>query len=172
MIDISFKIGDTLAPHGGEFQKNIFEHWQQIQRSTAYPIQRDFRPQKFAKYLSQIAVVSVNRKGEYADRLTGDTISEVLQLGPHKGRLVEPQDVNIRDVMHTMLNETILADAPMYYKGSFIPTDHRRIDFTALVLPFSYDAAAGQLDTMMLAFDFSKHNRQELDFTAFTADHP
>ncbi|WP_262691363.1 PAS domain-containing protein [Kordiimonas aestuarii] len=171
MIETSFKIEDNLALQNGAFHKDIFNHWREILHGRRYPNQREFRPQKFPKYLPQIAIVSVSGVDEYDDRLTGDTVLEVLRLRQNHDRLVEPHDENVREVVRAMLNESALAGTPMYFKGKFQPDGAKPIDFTALVLPFSHNDETDILDTMMLAFDFSKHDRIELDFAAFAADH-
>jgi hypothetical protein len=162
MIDTSFKIEDRLSLQKSTFQVEVFDHWREIRGDRIFPDKRDFRPQKFPKFLSQIAMVAVLDGKSYEDRLTGDMIIEVLRLRQNHDRLVAPTDPAIRNVVHSMLDAASLALAPMYFKGRFLPQNANPTDFSALVLPFSHNGMADLLDTVMLAFDFSKHSAIDL----------
>lgn len=164
MIEDATKIEDELPVEPGAFQAEILDHWREIQQGRRYPDKREFRPQKFPRFLPQLAIVSVNGENDYDDRLTGATVLEVLQINKTQGRFVDPSDGNIRELVRDMLSSTAKADAPMYFKGQFRPEETRPIDFTALVLPFSHNGDADVLDTMMVAFDFSKRQSIEVSF--------
>ncbi len=164
MIEDATKIEGDLPVEPGAFQAEILDHWREIQHGRRYPDKREFRPQKFPRFLPQLAIVSVNGEDDYDDRLTGATVLEVLRLSKSHDRLVDPADGNVRELVRNMLSSTAKADAPMYFKGQFQPEETRPIDFTALVLPFSHNGDADVLDTMMLAFDFSKRQSIEVSF--------
>jgi hypothetical protein len=162
MIETSFKIEDRLSLQKTTFQVDIFDHWREIKGEHTFPDKRDFRPQKFPKALSQIAMVAVLDGESYEDRLTGDMIIEVLRLRQNNDRLVTPSDPAIRDVVQGMLDAAYHALAPMYFKGRFLPQNSNPVDFSSLVLPFSHNGTHEILDTMMLVFDFSKHSAIDL----------
>ena len=162
MIELSFKIEDRQTLQKASFLADIFGHWCEIREDRRFPDKRNFRPQKFPKFLPQIAMVTRTADGTYEDRLTGDMVVEVLRLRQSHSSLTQATDSYVRDIVHGMLDATAHADAPMYFKGKFRPEHISPIDFTSLVLPFSYSGAAEVLDTIMLAFDFSKHGTIEL----------
>ena len=169
MIEYATKIDSEFSLRPGAFQAEIYEHWCQIKHDRHYPDKREFRPQKFPRFLPQMAIVSVAGSEDFGDRLTGATILEVLKLKKSSDRLVDPADANVRSVVRTMLREAAKATAPMYFKGQFNPLDATPIDFTALVLPFSHNGEQDILDTLMLAFDFTKHRSINIDFDNFAS---
>jgi len=156
MIESAHKITNEKPAFKAEFQEKILEHWQQIQQDRRYPSRKDFRPQNFPKFLPQLAIVSVDDSEKFTDRLTGTTVSEVLRLSAGQEQLVAPSDENISEVVRSMLGQTSMHEQPMYFEGKFTPEANQSIDFSALVLPFSYDAKSDELDTLLLAFDFNK----------------
>ncbi|NVJ97655.1 MAG: PAS domain-containing protein [Alphaproteobacteria bacterium] len=162
MIENADKIGTEGAVKGSRFQQDLLDHWRDIQQSRRFPDKRAFRPQKFPKFLPQLAIVSVNDHKEFDDRLTGAAVSEVLKLNSQDDRLVAAPDTSIRTLMLDILGRAIDAREPIYFKGRFRPDASSAIPFTALVLPFSHNGDEDILDTLMLAFDFSKEHRMEL----------
>lgn len=165
MIENADQIGESLPAFEAKFQQELLEHWREIQHNRRYPDKREFRPQKFPKFLPQLAIVSVNGDHDYDDRLTGATVSEVLRLSGHHDRLVAPADASVRKIVHNMLDYASKADGPIYFKGQFHPKESARISFTALVLPFSHNGDEDVLDTLMLAFEFNRERQIELVMT-------
>jgi hypothetical protein len=156
MIENAHKIAEDNPAIRAKFQEQILEHWQQIQQNRRYPLKRDFRPQMFPRYLPQLAIVEVEDSEHFTDRLTGTTVSEVLRLSAGRERLVAPSDENISNVVRSMLGKTSEEEQPMYFEGTFEPEESTAFDFTALVLPFSVDDPEDEMETLLLAFDFSR----------------
>lgn len=156
MIENAHKIDEDEPEFQAEFQAQILEHWREIQQDKRYPSKKDFRPQNFPKHLPQLAIVSVEDSESFTDRLTGTTVSEVLRLSAGREQLAAPSDENISEVVRTMLGRTSSEEEPMYFEGTFTPETSQAIDFSALVLPFSFDAKGDDLDTLLLAFEFNK----------------
>ncbi|TNE63068.1 MAG: PAS domain-containing protein [Alphaproteobacteria bacterium] len=156
MIQDALQIGDDRPALQAPFQEQILDHWHQIRKGRHFPDKRDFRPQKFPKFLPQLAIVSVAEGSAYEDRLTGTTVSEVLRLGSGARRLVAPADLQVRETVALILDTASRADRPMYFRGIFTPARDAAIDFTVLVLPFSHNGDADVLDTLLLAFDFGR----------------
>lgn len=161
MIETSFKIRDRLNLHKATFQADIFDHWREIRGSGTFPDKRDFRPQRFPKFLPQIAIIAITDHG-FEDRLTGDMVIEVLRLRQNHDPLAAPSDPAVRDTVLGILNAAVQARSPMYFKGRFLLANANPVDFSALALPFSHSDTPDRLDTVMLAFDFSKHNALDL----------
>ena len=99
--------------------------------------------------------MSVEDSEHFTDRLTGTTVSEVLRLSADREQLVAPSDENISNVVKSMLGQARSNEEPMYFEGNFTPETSQSIAFSALVLPFSYDAKGDDMDTLLLAFNFS-----------------
>lgn len=165
MIDTSFKIVDRLVLQQATFLTEVFDHWREIRADARFPDKRAFRPQKFPKFLSHIAMVAVvqseGQPPSYEDRLTGDMIIDVLRLRQNNDRLASARDLGVRDVVHGMLDATLRAGTAMYFRGQLQPERANPVDFSALLLPFCQSETAGGLDTILLAFDFSKHALDE-----------
>jgi len=155
MIESVHKINDKKPPFQAPFQEEILEHWQEIQQDRRYPSKRDFRPQNFPRFLPQLALVDIGDKEHFTDRLTGTTVSEVLRLSAGREQLVAPSDENISEVVQSMLDQATNHEQPMYFEGKFTPETSQSIDFSALILPFSYDTESEDMDTLLLAFNFS-----------------
>lgn len=155
MIENAHKINDKKPAFQAPFQEEILEHWQQIQQDRRYPSKRDFRPQNFPRVLPQLALVDIDDDEHFTDRLTGTTIAEVLRLSAGREQLVTPSDENISLVVRSMLDQTTTNAQPMYFEGKFTPDTTQSIDFSALILPFSYDTESEEMDTLLLAFNFS-----------------
>ncbi|SDD55623.1 PAS domain-containing protein [Kordiimonas lacus] len=174
MIENADSIGNDQPALEARFQQDLLNHWREIQHNRKYPDKREFRPQKFPKFLPQLAIVSIAGSNDYDDRLTGATVSEVLKLQGTHDRLVSPPDAAVKQIIHDMLNRASKANGPIYFKGNFQPAESASIPFTALVLPFSHNGDADVLDTLMLAFDFSKTRKLELVFPLeeMTGDQP
>ncbi len=148
---------DTENPaFQAEFQEHILEHWQQIQQDKRFPSKRDFRPQNFPKYLPQLAIVAVDENETYADRLTGTAVSEILKLADGEEQLVAPSNENVRKVIKNILDQAKNSDHPVYFEGKFTLESNRPIGFSVLVLPFSLDEPHEKIDSLLLAFNFSK----------------
>ncbi len=174
MIENADDIGKEPPAFEARFQQDLLNHWREIQHNRKYPDKREFRPQKFPKFLPQLAIVSINETNDYDDRLTGATVSEVLKLDRNQARLVSPPDGAVKTIIHDMLDRAAKANGPIYFKGNFQPAESASIPFTALVLPFSHNGDADVLDTLMLAFDFSKKRKLEIVFPtdALPGDQP
>jgi len=155
MIKRSHRLDEETPAFQAEFQVEILEHWQEIQQDRRYPSKQDFRPQNFPKYLPQLAIVSVDESENFTDRLTGTTVSEVLKLSAGREQLVAPSEEKISDVVQHMLGQATNSAQPMYFEGDFTPETSVSIEFSALVLPFSYDSGTDNMDTLLLAFNFS-----------------
>jgi len=155
MIENAHKINDEKPAFQAPFQDEILEHWQQIQKNRRYPSKRDFRPQNFPRHLPQLALVDIDDDEHFTDRLTGTTITEVLRLSAGREQLVAPSDENISDVVRSMLDQTTTHEQPMYFEGKLTPETSQTIDFSALILPFSYDTESEEMATLLLAFSFS-----------------
>ncbi|MFC4346936.1 PAS domain-containing protein [Kordiimonas lipolytica] len=164
MIENADNIGESQTAFDARFQQDLLDHWREIQHNRKYPDKREFRPQKFPKFLPQLAIVSINGTEKFDDRLTGATVSEVLRLKGNHDRLVSPPDGAVKSIIHNMLSQASKAKGPVYFRGNFQPADSPTIPFTALVLPFSHNGDEDVLDTLMLAFDFSKKQKLELTF--------
>ncbi len=160
MIQNTQPLGTDQTVIETKFQRDLLEHWRSIQMDRRYPEKKAFRPQKFPKFLPQLAIVSI-KAGHFDDRLTGATVSEVLRLSDSHNTLVSPRDENIRSVMTGILVDAVKATGPVYFKGELTPTGSSPIDFTALVLPFSQRAFDEEPDTLMLAFDFSRRGSDD-----------
>lgn len=119
-------------------------------------MKRDFRPQMFPKYLPQLAIVSVEGEQGFTERLTGSTVSEVLRLNTGDAPFVAPSDKNISKVVHNILGKANKAKGPMYFEGILEPQTSISVNFSALVLPFSYEAEADRMDSLLLAFEFNR----------------
>lgn len=154
MIETAQKIDENDLHFQAEFQQKILEHWRDIQQNKRYPSKKDFRPQNFPKYLPQLAIVSVEDSENYTDRLTGTTVSEVLRVSAGREQIVAPSDKKLSDVVRAMLGQASKEEKPMYFQGNFAPNTNQDTAFSALVLPFSYDAQGDELDSLLLAFDF------------------
>ncbi|WP_025896042.1 PAS domain-containing protein [Kordiimonas gwangyangensis] len=63
MIELSFKIEDRQTLQKASFLADIFGHWYEIREDRHFPDKRNFRPQKFAKFLPQIAMVTRTAEG-------------------------------------------------------------------------------------------------------------
>lgn len=160
MIQNTQSLGTDQTVVETKFQRDLLEHWHSIQTDRKYPDKKAFRPQKFPKFLPQLAIVSIEG-GHFDDRLTGATVSEVLRLSGSSDTLVAPRDENIRTVMTNILVDAFKATGPIYFKGELTPTGRSPVDFTALVLPFSKLALDEVPDTLMLAFDFSRRTSDD-----------
>lgn len=162
MIENADKICAANPAPGVKFQQELLAHWRDIQQNRRFPDKRKFRPQKFPKFLPQLAIVSVNADQKFEDRLTGATVAETLRLKGQHDRLVAPIDVPTRAVMQDILGRGAKADGPIYIRGKFKQENSCGISFSALVLPFSHNSDEDILDTLMLAFDFSRDRHIEL----------
>jgi|GEM_PF-1431297 len=162
MIENADNIDKEPPAFEARFQQDLLNHWREIQHNRKFPDKREFRPQKFPKFLPQLAIVSICGSNDYDDRLTGATVSEVLKLDRSHGRLVSPPDGAVKTIIHDMLDRAAKANGPIYFKGNFQPAESASIPFTVLVLPFSHNGDADVLDTLMLAFDFSKRRKLEI----------
>ena len=158
MIVDAYNIADDQPAFEASFQEQMLSHWRQIQNNRRFPDKRKFRPQNFPKFLPQLAMVSMDHDKKFDDRLTGETVSEVLRLEESGSKLVRPADAGIRAIVETMLEDATRADGPLYFKGSFKLSESSSVDFTALILPFSHDDMEDEMDTLMLAFNFSRKN--------------
>lgn len=155
MIQNAQSLGTDQTVVETRFQRELLEHWRSIQLDRRFPDKKSFRPQKFPRFLPQLAIVSING-GRFDDRLTGETVSEVLRLSETDDTLVAPRDEGVRRVIAHILGDAVKATGPIYFKGELTPNGSNTVDFTALVLPFSKEARDEEPDTLMLAFDFSR----------------
>jgi len=157
MFDYVHKIDESMPEFRSGYQAGVLDHWHQILHGKRYPAKKDFRPQNFPQYLPQIAIISVDDTGICSDRLTGETITEILHLGPGREKLVGSTDKNISLVVRSMLDQTSLNEKPTYFTGEFKPEAYFSVGFSALVLPFCYDEHGENMDALLLAFDFEGH---------------
>lgn len=155
MIVNADKIGNGQSALKTKFQRELLEHWREIQENRQFPEKRHFRPQKFPKFLPQLAIVSIEGDADFGERLTGTTVSEIL----NDDHLVAPDNPGVQRIVREMLVKAQQAQAPIYFKGTLQPEESRYIPFTALILPFSHTSDEDTLDTLMLAFDFSSERR-------------
>lgn len=157
MIENAHKVSIDGPEFRAQFQQEILEHWQEIKGSNRFPQRRDFRPQKFPKFLGQLAIVNVKEGATFADRLTGGTVCEVLRLSDGSEKLTAPSDQKIAATIQRMLAEAFKAEEPMYYTGRFTPDTRPPIDFSTLVIPFVEKDGTEIPESLLLAFDFTKH---------------
>lgn len=167
MLENAQKISEEKPEFLAKFQEKILEHWHQIAKDKCYPSKQDFRPQNFPKYLPQLAIVSVDGDNNFAARLTGNTVSEVLLHSTGRSTLVNEAADHASCVVRNMLGQTNRSQKPMYFEGKFLRnqddpscTTHT-VEFSALVLPFSQNSKSKNIDSLLLAFDFSKRAQLE-----------
>jgi len=167
MLENSTKIDKEKPEFLAKFQAQILEHWHQIAHNKRFPNKQDFRPQNFPRYLPQLAIVSVEGDNNFTDRLTGNTVSEVLLHSKGRSTLMNEAADHASCVVHNMLGQTSRSEKPMYFEGKFLPSQNdpfsttHTVEFSALVLPFSQNSEGENIDSLLLAFDFSKRAQLE-----------
>tara|TARA_R110002096_G_scaffold330042_1_gene524135 strand:+ start:1406 stop:1912 length:507 start_codon:yes stop_codon:yes gene_type:complete len=162
MIQNVHKISVDSPELRAHFQQEILDHWRDLKGDKKIPCKQGFRPQKFPRFLAQLAIISVNEHGSFSDRLTGGTICDVLKLSSGLKKLTEVPDLKIRESIDHMLREAKDEAEPMYYTGRFLPPARPPVDFSVLIIPFSKFEGADQPCSLLLAFDFTKHATSNL----------
>ena len=141
----------------GVFQAKLLEHWHSIKQDQPFPLKRSFRPQNFPSFLGQFAFVTVEKDKTFTDTLTGSVIIEALQLSEDTQKLTDPADQTIKRTLHKMLVETATAAEPMFFTGKLTPQGLHPVNFSTLILPFSNTDPTEKLESLLLAFDFTKY---------------
>lgn len=157
MIKNAYKISVDAPEFRAAFQQEVLDHWQTIAKGQQFPCKKEFRPQLFPHFLGQFAIISVSENHEFSDRLTGGIVCDVLKLPDGPKKLMAPPDTNVRETLFRMFREMAETAEPMYYTGRFTPNTRPPIEFSALALPFAEKAPCDKLESILFAFDFTKH---------------
>ncbi|WND02633.1 PAS domain-containing protein [Temperatibacter marinus] len=154
---------------GDSFLMDVYKHWTDIKGDSRYPNSRHFRPQKFARNMTRLAVFERSaHKNSVNCKLMGSSVSDLFHLPDGEKDIGSIRDDAIKHHLQGLIDRTSVLHVPEFLEETIQPDSFLEISYSVLCLPFSTDTNHEPTDlptTYIYAFSLQTSQDVETDYS-------
>lgn len=159
--DLIHNVAEPPERLASSYQSHVLKHWSAIRGADGVPLRKDFRPQKFANHLIDLAVVGATTPEEptLKVRLMGSALKDKISLSNGLMETDKPWDESEEDSMRSLFVDSLLCRSPAFgtfwRRNASAPLGASADPYNVLVLPFVETKDELYPSTLIAAFDFN-----------------